>query len=515
VSIVAEILVINGVVTARTPTVKRGFLDSQPYELATTECKFVVREPTTQQGGISRFESGYVLVTGDGDIHLFARPEDGRRLELQQLPIKAPLNVADFKAAMAGIPVAIEWFRVADVQAHSIPGGTRLFVSHHYWKSDDECFVKRVSVIEGSLAEFSAGSLQWRTLFETEPCLAVVQEGMAPFFMRVENGGRLSLFDDETLLLTVGDHAIDGRESGPAMAQLPDSSYGKIIQIDINDGSSRVLSRGHRNPQGLTVAPGGAIWATEHGPQGGDELNLIEDGNNYGWPYATHGVAYGTRVWPLTSSAGSHDGADYVQPFYSWIPSVAPSNLLFVESPKFEHWRGDLVIGTLKDRSLLRMRIRDERVVAIERIPVGDRIRDVVAGHQGELVLWTDMESILFIEPAPPSSAAAIRQIYHACAACHVPQAGAATAIGPDLKGVVGRRVGAMEGFAYSAAMRAHGGVWTRERLDAFLENPMLVVPGTTMTYTGIKEPGTRQQLIEYLTNPESDLGQVPEFDVK
>ena len=511
-AVTAEVLVVGGLLGTRKPGVQHRLLDSQLYELAMTAYQYVVPEPVTQQGGISRFGDGYVLVTGDGDAYFFERPATGGNLDMKRLPIKAPLNSADFEAAMAGLPVVTKWFRVADVLAQATPRGIRLYVSHHYWKIDARCFVMRVSVVEGTKSQYLDGSLHWRTLYETEPCLRVVDDGRPPHFVGLENGGRMALLGDEVLLLAVGDHAIDGLRTGSAVAQQAESSYGKIIRIDLHDGSKRVLSLGHRNPQGLAVDSAGQIWSTEHGPQGGDELNLITEGGNYGWPYASYGVDYGTRTWPLTPVPGSHDGPDYIQPYYSWIPSIAASNLLPIASPLFEYWHGDLVVGALKDRSLWRVRIRDERVVALERIALGDeRVRDLVEGHRGELVLWTDTESIIFIEPAQQSSASDVRQLYRICTACHIAPNGTESAIGPDLMGVVGRRVGAVDGFDYSASMQASGGVWTRERLDAFLENPALVIPGTTMTFAGIKEPAARRALIEFLADPNSDLNPVTE----
>ncbi len=488
-------------------SVKRSHVDSALYELQVTSYRHIVPEPFTQQGGITRFGPGYLLATGDGDLFVFERPAGRGRLDLRPLPFKVPLNSDEFTAAMRNLPVSLNWFRVADVLAQDTARGIRLLAVHHYWKSQDQCFVVRVSAMEGAAAQYLDGSLQWKTLFDTSPCLKVVQEGREPYFVGLENGGRLALLGERELLLSVGDHSINGVDTKEIVAQDPDMFYGKVVHIDLDTGVGRVVSLGHRNPQGLTVDSTGRIWSTEHGPQGGDELNLVEEGGNYGWPIATYGVDYGTHVWPLTEVPGSHDRPGVTQPFHTWTPAIGISNLHEVDSPSFEYWRGDLLIGSLTDRSLWRVRIRDQRVVVAEPIPIGERVRDIVPGHRGEFVLWTDAESIMFVEPLQQTQISRVQELLRSCAACHTRQDNQESASGPDLRGVVGRRVASVEGFQYSVAMRAAGGVWSRERLDAFLRNPTAAIPGTAMLLGGVPDAELRRQLIDHLAAPPDDPG--------
>lgn len=489
------------------PTSLRSRIDTSLYELAVTSYRNVIPEPLTQQGGLTLFGNRYLLATGDGDLYVFDRPTDKGNLRLQRLSLHVPLNTADFKAAMQGLPVQLQWFRVADVLAQEIPGGIRLYASHHFWKNDEQCFVMRVSTLEGADVEFSEGSPEWNTLFDTTPCQPVTSKDKAPHFVGLENGGRLARLNDHELLLSVGDHAMEGYSSPIQAAQDPRMSYGKIIRIDVNTGANQLLSLGHRNPQGLVVTASGRIWSTEHGPRGGDELNLIEQGANYGWPLATYGVEYGSHVWPFTTTPGVHEGRGFVQPWYSWTPSIGVSNLIESNSTLFENWRGDLIVGSLIDRELWRLRVRDNRIVLTEPIPIGERIRDIITGHRDELVLWTDRQSIMFITPAKEVAASGARNLYRVCAACHSAARGQRYAIGPDLHGVVGRRVGSIQGFEYSPAMLALNGVWSKEHLDSFLENPAAAVPGTTMNFAGIPSASARRALIEFLSSPESDLG--------
>ena len=148
-----------------------------------------------------------------------------------------------------------------------------------------------------------------------------------------------------------------------------------------------IWTLGHRNPQAMTVHPEtGRIWVVDHGPRGGDEVNLLEAGANYGWPRATHGINYdGSTITPYRSLPGM------VDPLWVWLPlSIAPSGAAFSFSAAFPAWRGDLLIGGLRERALVRLRMEGGRPVAEERIPLGERIRDVRVGPDGLIYLLTD-----------------------------------------------------------------------------------------------------------------------------
>jgi len=146
---------------------------------------------------------------------------------------------------------------------------------------------------------------------------------------------------------------------------------------------------GHRNMQGAALHPQtGALWTHEHGPQGGDEVNIIRPGVNYGWPVITYGVNYvtGTKIGEGTQKAGM------AQPLYYWVPSIAPSGMAFYAGERFPRWKGDLFVGALRDQMLVRLKLDGEKVLKEERLLKGvlGRIRDVRAGPDGYLYLLTD-----------------------------------------------------------------------------------------------------------------------------
>jgi glucose/arabinose dehydrogenase len=178
-----------------------------------------------------------------------------------------------------------------------------------------------------------------------------------------------------------------------------DSDYGKIVEVDTVTGSHRIFSSGLRNPQGLYRDKQGSIWETEHGPKGGDELNLIQEGKNYGWPVETFGANYEHYTWPLAGTKTS--ALDSSLPSLAWLPSVAVSNLIGIDHGVFERWQGDLVMGSLRAMSVFRIHLDGTRPVFNEAIFLGERIRDLALDSTGRIVLWTDNGRIGLLAPLP------------------------------------------------------------------------------------------------------------------
>jgi len=159
---------------------------------------------------------------------------------------------------------------------------------------------------------------------------------------------------------------------------------------------------GHRNQQGAALHPAtGVLWTHEHGPQGGDEVNIIRKGRNYGWPVITYGVNYGigTKIGEGTRKAGME------QPIHYWVPSIAPSGMAFYTGDKFPKWQGDLFVGALRDQMLVRLKLDGDRVVHEERMLKGaiGRIRDVRVGPDGNIYLLNDEGRgvLVRLEPSP------------------------------------------------------------------------------------------------------------------
>jgi len=176
----------------------------------------------------------------------------------------------------------------------------------------------------------------------------------------------------------------------------PNTTFGKIIEIDLSTNKWRHFTKGHRNQEGLTFLKSGQLFSTEHGPFGGDELNVITENSDYGWPNVTLGTDYDSYDWPVGTSSlvGSHTG--YRAPLFAWLPTIAASQLIEVNNFN-PRWNGDLLVGALKASSLYRLRLEDGHVLYSERIWIGQRIRDLAQADNGTIVLWTDDTQLLFI----------------------------------------------------------------------------------------------------------------------
>jgi glucose/arabinose dehydrogenase len=223
-------------------------------------------------------------------------------------------------------------------------------------------------------------------------------------------GGRLVWSRNGTLFVTMGDRSIT---PGRMQAQDLDSLIGKIARI--NDAGSvpadnpfagragarpQIFSIGHRNVQAATLHPDtGELWEVEHGTRGGDEINIVRAGKDYGWPTIAYGIEYsgGAITGGITRRAGME------QPIYYWDPVIAPSGMTFYTGDLFPAWRGSLFIGGLATEDLVRLSIEGERVTGEERLlrDVSERIRDVVQGPDGALYLLTDSPRGRILKIAP------------------------------------------------------------------------------------------------------------------
>ena len=208
-------------------------------------------------------------------------------------------------------------------------------------------------------------------------------------------GSRLVFDDSNCLFFTIGDRG--NRDENP---QDITRDCGKIYRINddgsipednpfVNEANAKtaIYSYGHRNPQGLTLHPKtSAIWSHEHGPKGGDEINIIEAGKNYGWPIISYGVNYsGTKFTDITEKE------DLEQPIHYWDPSIAPSGMAFINSDKYGDWKSNLLIGSLKFQYLNMCTLKDNKVIKEERLLDGlGRIRSVNQGPDGYIYVGVE-----------------------------------------------------------------------------------------------------------------------------
>ncbi len=320
----------------------------------------------------------------DGDLLITERPGRLRVVRLGHL-LELPI---------AGVPVVatIGQGGLLDVVLHPDFATNRLLCLSY---SRHESAGSGTAIICGELV--GDRLINSRVIFAAEP----KSRGGKHF------GSRLVFDVNGNLYATLGDRGIR------AQAQDLSRHPGSVIRIDLSgaaladnpfvhqdDAQPEIFTYGNRNPQGLAWQPKtGVLWMHEHGPRGGDELNQVIAGTNYGWPV----ISYGKEYWsPKAVGEGTHK-IGMAQPVHHWVPSIAPSGMAFYSGSRFPQWQGNLFIGSLKFGELVRLEIDARRVIHEERLLNGDfgRIRDVRLGPDGLLYLLTDARNgqLLRVEP--------------------------------------------------------------------------------------------------------------------
>ncbi|HSE00366.1 MAG TPA: PQQ-dependent sugar dehydrogenase [Burkholderiales bacterium] len=272
-------------------------------------------------------------------------------------------------------------------------GGLLDVALHPRFAENSLVYVSYAARGEGGVStEVARGRLSGRRLEEVQVLFRQLpKSGSSRHF-----GSRLVFDRAGFLYITLGDRGEMER------AQKPDDHAGSVIRLH-DDGrvpqdnpfvgkpgwKPEKYTLGNRNIQGAALHPqSGLLWTHEHGPQGGDEINVIRAGVNYGWPVITYGVNYGfgTKIGEGTHKPGM------AQPLHYWVPSIAPSGMAFYTGDRFPRWRGDLFVGALRDQMLVRLKLDGEKVIAEERMLKGTlgRIRDVRNGPDGLIYLLTD-----------------------------------------------------------------------------------------------------------------------------
>jgi glucose/arabinose dehydrogenase len=246
-------------------------------------------------------------------------------------------------------------------------------------------------VVRAKLDEDKCALTDAKVIFRAQPAMPSKRLGG-------KTGGRIAIAPDGTLFVTIGDRS----DSPPwDVAQRMDTDLGKIIHITADGAPApdnpflgkpgvlpEIWATGLRSQEGLAFDPRGRLWETEHGPRGGDELNIIERGKNYGWPVIAHGIDYpGT---PIGDGSTHKEGME--EPVYYWDPVIAPSGLAFYTGNLFPQWKNSAFVGGLRGMVLVRLTIVDNKVVSEEPLltELNTRIRDVRVGPDGAVYVLTD-----------------------------------------------------------------------------------------------------------------------------
>lgn len=265
------------------------------------------------------------------------------------------------------------------------------------------CYAERVG--SGGRTTVARGELSADRMQLTDVKVIFRQEG--PFSSGNHFGCRIAQGTDGNLFVGLGDH-YSARNDAQNLA----NHIGKVVRIAPDgsvppdnpyvgraDAKPEIWSIGHRNIQSAAIRPQtGALWTIEHGPRGGDEVNVVAKGKNYGWPVIGYGIDYsGAKIHEATTKNGME------QPVKYWVPSIAPSGMAFLTADLFPKWKGSLLLGALSGQALVRLTLDGERVTDEERLltNLNERIRDVRQGPDGALYLATDSSSGRILRVAP------------------------------------------------------------------------------------------------------------------
>tara|TARA_B110000003_G_scaffold230534_1_gene232610 strand:+ start:1427 stop:2737 length:1311 start_codon:yes stop_codon:yes gene_type:complete len=274
--------------------------------------------------------------------------------------------------------------------------GNEVFLSATNFNEDVGCYFLSIFVTEIDNDFKQIGD--WKNIFNSSPCLKKHRNNT---YAGTSAGGRLG-HKDNFLYLSLGDFYFDGVNEQD-ITSISNSDYGKIIEISLDNLKARNFAVGLRNPQGMFIDHNG-VFETEHAPQGGDELNYIsfdQVNNNYGWPNSSFGVDYGKKKWPLDPSNNNHMTEGFIPPIMSWIPSIGISNLIrFYSNNGLSRWNEDLIITSLREKSIFRIKLNNMKPIMIEKIELGFRIRDLVQDENrifiqeaGSKYIWELKES--------------------------------------------------------------------------------------------------------------------------
>lgn len=476
------------------------------------------QNPLSQNGGgLTSLGDDVLVLAYNGKIYA-SSGQGGAR----ETAIAAPDNNREAYQALPDDPAFAEYsfhrgyLRYNDLMYVEAPSGPLLVASYTEYHSQGACYTNtlaKLALPEGAnnVDTISAAPDDWQVFFRTEPYMPFKQEHLAMEGHMA--GGRMVFLAPSTIVFQSGDFHLDGMRSvGPGISQDADAMYGKTLSVDVETGKGRILSFGHRNAQGIAALPDRTVLIAEHGPRGGDELNLIQDGLNYGWPLESYGTTYrGTRI-PNSLSYGRH--TQFQPPIFAWVPSIAVSGMTIVNGFD-ESWDGDILVSSLSDQALHRIRMEGHEAIYSERIEIGSRIRYVHQHTDGRIVLWTDNSELIFLtamqrvdegqgfqdwlETADLSRRVKsdLETVMDRCTECHSFQVDDDEKA-PGLNKIFNDQIASTGFGGYSDGLLSKKGRWDRENLIAYLNDPAGFAD-SYMPAADIEDPKVTEALVDYL----------------
>lgn len=470
-------------------------------------------------GGLTSFRDELVLVNQKGNIFVVNKKEAIQtKIESPDNGYKDYMKIAR-STKYSGFSHNSDYIRYNDIHYYTEGNLAYLLLSYTEWLNSKECYCSTVSRVKiptdtNSLLDVNLNASEWEVMYRTQPCIGLKKQKLA-----LEGhmaGGRMAYLGGNKIALSVGDYNWNGHNAPDSIpySQKHNNDYGKILEVDLSTHKSKILSMGLRNPQGICLDSNGQIWATDHGPRGGDELNKIISESNYGWPIETFGTDYDGMLWPNTLNPDST--INFSKPIYAWVPSIGISGIAQIKDFN-PYWNGDFLVSSLNSMEIYRIRIIEDRVLYSEPIRIGERVRYVHELNNSQIALWTDQGNIKFIEATNRDNIAERIDIFsryselnteqkqkfivaiNNCMTCHSLNNDNHDK-SPGLKAVYNAKIASTEYQNYSTGLKSINGSWSKSNLKLFLHSPQKFAPGTSMPNPQISDQKIIDAIIVFLT---------------
>ena len=336
--------------------------------------------PTAQVQGSNGERGAAIARLADGRL-LLGGGSTGFTLFLYDLTNQQQITIG--RAAAASERINDSRFAITDISVLTQTAETaQLLISYPRFNSEGRCVTV---VVYSYRANFGAqpSLKRGKMWFQSNPCVAISAVQHA--------AGRMELIDAKSAYLTIGD--LGYPEIGDKTKR---GTLGTVMKISAKKVTQ--ISSGHRNAQGILLI-GKDLYTSEHGPRGGDELNLIQQGIDYGWPTVTYGERYSPGDYVSPTNPESHNG--FRKPLTYWVPSVAPTELIQLPAASaWGQWSSSIVMGTLREESLIFIQMKNKRVVGqMQTVNIDERIRDLDVTKDGSIIATTDSGKLLIINP--------------------------------------------------------------------------------------------------------------------
>ena len=351
--------------------------EGMPIKLSVTTIETPMLQilgPNGERGAaIAKLSDSKLLVGGGGDgskLFLYDLLSKQEQFIGRVIPVNERMNDSRFSI----IDIAV---------LSKVKSKATVLISYPIYRKSSKCVVVNLAAFELTLSDKPTLS-KIKNWFTSKPCVPISAVHHA--------AGRLEVIDKQSAYLTIGDLGYSKIGNRSARGDL-----GSVFKV--SGSGVEKISSGHRNQQGIVLI-GSDLYTAEHGPRGGDELNLIKKGVDYGWPFVTFGQAYSNGDYVKPINPGTHDG--YQPPLHYWVPSVAPTELVQLPTnSSWAEWSSQLVMATLKEEALIFIQLTSKSTVGeVVKVDVGERVRDLEILSDGRLVATTDSGKLLLINRA-------------------------------------------------------------------------------------------------------------------